>query len=57
MTNPPFATPEMLSEVLTTLTKQLRKIDESIHLVNQPPLYADLRNVTKMFRLYIHSAI
>lgn len=49
MTNPPFATPQMLEEAVESLSKQLREIKEAVAVATAPPLYADLKSITKMF--------
>ena len=49
MTNPPFTTPQMLEEAVESLSKQLKEIKEAVATATAPPLYADLKSITKMF--------
>lgn len=61
----PFATPEMLEEATAQLSKQIRELKEAVAVATNPPMYADLKSITKMFgysssqrmKLFIDTAI
>jgi len=39
----------MLEEAVVSLSKQLKEIKEAVAIATVPPLYADLKSITKMF--------
>lgn len=60
-----IVTPQMLDEAVETLSKQLKDMKEAVANATVPPLYADLKSITKMFgyascqrmKLFIDTAI
>ncbi|MBE6314916.1 MAG: hypothetical protein E7079_08210 [Bacteroidales bacterium] len=44
-----IVTPQMLEEAVVSLSKQLKEIKEAVAIATVPPLYADLKSITKMF--------